>query len=56
MPTKAWNEAQECVDIVGGVYNFLGSLSPQQKFEATDESVLQLCFLRKNKGQYTLEE
>ena len=31
-------------DFVGGVYNFLGSFSPQQKFEATDGPVLQLGY------------
>ena len=36
--------------IVGGVCNFLGSVSLQQKFEAMDGSVLLLSFIRKNKG------
>ena len=36
--------------IVGGVCNFLGSVSLQQKFEAMDELVLQLSFIRKNRG------
>ena len=29
--------------IVGRVFNFLGSVLPQQKFEATDRPVIQLC-------------
>ena len=41
---------------VGGICKFLGSVSPQQKFEATDESVLQFSFIRENKEYYTLEE
>ena len=44
---------------IGGVRNFLGSVSPQQKFEATDGSVLQFCvtaqFYLANKGKYILE-
>ena len=36
--------------IVGGMCNFLSYVSPQQKFEAMDESVLQLSFIRKNEG------
>ena len=35
---------------VGGVCNLPSSVSPQQKFEAKDESVLHLSFIRKNKG------
>ena len=34
---------------VGGICNFLGSVSPQQKCEPIDESVLQLSFIRENK-------
>ena len=44
---------------VGGGYNFLGSVLPQQKFEATDRPVLQLCvtaqFYLVSKGKYILE-
>ena len=44
---------------VRGVCNFLGSLSPQQKFEATDRPVLQLRviaqFYLAGKGKYILE-
>ena len=43
---------------VGEVCNFLGSLSLQQKFEATDGPVLQLRDIPQvylaNKGKYTL--
>ena len=35
---------------VRGVCNFRGSVLLQQKFEAMGESVLQLSFIRKNKG------
>ena len=31
--------------LVGAVCNFLGSVSPQQKFEATEGPVLQLSFI-----------
>ena len=45
-------------DSVGGVCNFLGSVSSQQKFEATDGSVLQLHvipqFYLESKGKYIL--
>ena len=41
--------------IVRGVCNFLGSVSPQRKSEAIDRVVLQLSFIRKSKGQYTLD-
>ena len=44
---------------VGGVCNFLRSVLPQQKFEAIDGPVLQLCdtaqFYLENKGKYILE-
>ena len=44
---------------VKGVCNFLGSVSPQQKFEATDASVLLPCviaqFYLESKGKYILE-
>ena len=44
---------------IGGVCNFLGSGSPQQKFEAKDGSVLQFCvtaqFYLANKGKYILK-
>ena len=44
---------------VGGVCNFLGSVLLQQKFEATDGPVLQLCFTVQfylvSKGKYILE-
>ena len=44
---------------VGGVCHFLGSVSLQQKFEATDRPVLQLPvtaqFYLENKGKYILE-
>ena len=36
-------------DFVGGVYNFLGSFSPQQKFEAMDGPMLQLSFIWQTK-------
>ena len=53
-----------CVYTVGGVCNFLGSVSSQQKFEAMDikslrQTVSQLCitaqFYLENKGKYILE-
>ena len=53
-----------CVYTVGGVCNFLGSVSSQQKFEAMDVKSLrqimsQLCitaqFYLENKGKYILE-
>ena len=60
-----------CYVIVGGVCNFLGSVSPQQKFEATDKLVLQpyaissdaqvlqlyvtAHFYLESKGKYILE-
>ena len=31
--------------VISSVLSFLGSVSPQQKFEVTDESVLQLSFI-----------
>ena len=34
---------------VGGLCNSLGSVSPQQKFEAMDGPVLQLCFIWQTK-------
>ena len=44
---------------VGGVCNFLGPVSQQQKFEAMDRPVLQLGdtaqFLLASKGKYILE-
>ena len=44
---------------VKGVCNFLGSVSPQQKFEATNGSVLLPCvvaqFYIESKGKYILE-
>ena len=44
---------------VGGVCSFLGSVLLQQKFEATDGPVLQLCvtvqFYLVSKGKYILE-
>ena len=44
---------------VGGVCNFLGSVSPQQKFEAMDRPVLQLCvtaqFYLASRGKYILK-
>ena len=44
---------------VGGVCNFVGSVSLQQKFEATDRPVLELCvmaqFYLASKGKYILE-
>ena len=44
---------------VGGVCNFLGSFSPQQKFGVTDGPVLQLCFTAQfyleSKGKYILK-
>ena len=44
---------------IGGVGNFLGSVSPQQKFEVTGGPVLQLCltaqFYLESKGIYILE-
>ena len=44
---------------LGGVCNFLGSVSPQQKFEVMDRSVLQLGvtaqFYLARKGKYTLK-
>ena len=44
---------------VGGGYNFLGSVLPQQKLEATGGPVLQLCvtaqFYLVSKGKYILE-
>ena len=53
-----------CVYTVGGVCNFLGSVSSQQKLEAMDikslrQTVSQLCitaqFYLDNKGKYILE-
>ena len=44
---------------VRGVYNFLGSVSPQQKIAATDRPVLQLHvtaqFYLANRGKYILK-
>ena len=37
-----WFSSLHFID-VGGVSNFLGSVSSQQKFEVTDGPVLQLC-------------
>ena len=37
------------IQSVRGVCNFLGSVSPQQKFETTDESVLQFSFIGKQR-------
>ena len=44
---------------VGGLCNFLGSFSPQQKFGVSDRPVLQLCitaqFYLESKGKYILK-
>ena len=34
------------IGYVGGVFNFLGSVSPEQNFEAMDRPVLQLRYCR----------
>ena len=40
---------------LGGVCNFLGSVSPQQKFEVTDGPSVIVQFYLASKGKYTLE-
>ena len=39
------NQSWVFIGSLRGVYNFLGSVSPQQKFKATDGPVLQLSFI-----------
>ena len=39
--------------VISLVLSFLGSVSPQQKFEVTDESVLQLSFIWQAKENTT---
>ena len=41
---------------VRGLCNFLSSVSPQKKFEATDGPVLQLSFIWQAKEKYILKE
>ena len=40
---------------IGGVCNFLGSVSPQQKFEVMDEPSVIVQFYLASKGKYILE-
>ena len=55
---KQFESLHEPIAIVGGMCDFLGSTLSQQKFEAMDrpalqpldQLVLQLSFIRKNKG------
>ena len=44
-----WRFPASNLPFVGGVCNFLSSVSLQQKFETTDESVLQLSFIGKQR-------